>query len=109
MYAVFRETTYPSGLSIEETPQFQEFQRAHANRPGYVGTVIAHAGDGRYLTVTLWDTAEHMDTARESIGPIAARLLNPLMTAPAILHGTGPVVVNDLVPAHGAREQRTDM
>jgi len=109
MYAVFRETTYPSDISIAETAQFQEFQRAHADRPGYVGTVVAQVGGGRYLTVTLWDTAEHMDAARETIGPIAARLLNPMMTTPSTLHGTGPVVVNDLVPASGAPDRRADI
>lgn len=104
MYAVCRETSYAPDTPIEQTPQFQEFQRAHADRPGYIGTVVTEVGGGRYLTLTLWDTTEHMDAARETIGPIAARLLNPLMTAPSILHGTGPVVVNDLVPAPGASE-----
>lgn len=96
MYAVFRETNYPPGTPIHESAEFREFQIAHADREGYHGTVVAEVGHGRYLTVTLWETADHMAAAREAIGPVVQRLLDPLMTSPSQLLGTGPVVVNDL-------------
>jgi hypothetical protein len=67
-----------------------------------VGTIVADAGDGRLLTMTLWDTAENMDAARKALGPIVERFLNPFMTSPAQLHGTGRVVVNDLVASREA-------
>jgi hypothetical protein len=40
-----------------------------------------------------------MDAAREALGPVVGRLLEPLMTSPAVLLGTGRVVVSDLAAA----------
>jgi hypothetical protein len=97
MYAVFRETRYPPGRNVVSTPEYQEFNVVHAAQPGYRGTVVADVGDGRLLTVTLWETAEAMAAAREALGPVVVRTLDPLMITPAILLGTGRVVVNDLV------------
>ncbi len=97
MYAVFRENTYPSDLDLSEHPRFQEFHRAHSDQPGYKGTVIVNIGDGRYLSVTLWQTEEDMKAARETLGPVVQGLLNPLMTSPSKLLGTGRAVVNDLI------------
>jgi heme-degrading monooxygenase HmoA len=98
MYAVFRETQYAPGAAVTETAAYREFHAAHAAQPGYRGTVVADAGDGRLLTMTLWATAETMTAAREALGPVVARALDPQMTAPAVLLGTGRVVVNDLAP-----------
>jgi len=103
MYAVFREASYVPGKPIAESPEFRKFQREHASRPGYVGSLVADAGGGRFLTVTLWETAEAMDAARKALGPVVEQLLNPMMTAPSNLIGTGPVVADDLV---GSRESR---
>ena len=64
---------------------------------GYAGTVVVEAGGGRFLTLTLWDTAEDMDAAREAMEPVVERHLNSLMTAPARLLASGSVVFNDLV------------
>lgn len=96
MHAVVRETTYAAGTQIEETDAFQQFQDAHASLPGYSGTVVVNAGNGRFYTLTLWESAEAMAAAREAIGPMVTRALEPLMTEPSRLLGTGPVVVNDL-------------
>lgn len=98
MHAVFRETTYAPGDAIVETAAFREFQNVHAAREGYRGTIVADVGAGRLLTITLWETADAMHAAREAIGPVVERLLEPHMTRPAVLLGTGRVVVNDLVP-----------
>lgn len=102
MHAVFRETTYAPGDDVVDSDAFREFQKAHASREGYRGTVVADVGGGRLLTVTLWATAEAMNAARNALGPVVGRLLDPRMTAPSVLVGTGPVVVNDMVP------ERTD-
>ena len=98
MHAVFRETRYSPDASVVESDVYREFNRIHAAQPGYRGTMVIDAGDGRLLTVTLWETAEAMTAAREALGTVVARLLDPHMAAPAVLLGTGPVVVNDLVP-----------
>ena len=102
MYAVFRETNYAPGQPVDERPEFREFQTAHAQRRGDQGTVVAEVGGGRYLTVTLWETVEDMASAREALGPVVQRLLDPLMSAPSKLLGTGPLVVNDLAQVQRA-------
>lgn len=96
MYAVYRETTYEPDIAIEQTPEFREFQRLHAEQDGYRGTVVTNVGEGRYLTVTLWETEEDMHAARNALGPVVGELLNPLMTEPSNLLGTGEVIENDL-------------
>lgn len=96
MYAVFRETHYAEGEPIQDTPQYRAFHQAHAERPGYVGTVVTDVGGGRLLTVTLWQTGDDMRAARAALGPVVGQLLEPLMTAPSILLGTGRVVIGDL-------------
>ncbi|MFC4873183.1 hypothetical protein [Negadavirga shengliensis] len=96
MYAVFRETYYSAETKIQETKAFKAFQDKHAEQPGYAGTIVTSVGEGRHLTVTLWKTKEDMHNARKTLGQVVEELLNPIMTAPAILLGTGPVVVNDL-------------
>jgi hypothetical protein len=96
MHAVFRETSYPSSVPIQETAEFREFQRLHAGRPGYCGTVVAAVGDGRHLTMTLWRSAEDMQAAREALEPVIGALIAPRMTAPSVLLGTGHVVAMDI-------------
>lgn len=96
MYAVVRESIYPEDAPLAARPQFSTFQGVHAAQLGYRGTIVTHLGEGRHITVTLWDTAEHMDAAREAIGPAVQRLIEPLMAQPARLLGTGEVVYTDI-------------
>jgi hypothetical protein len=96
MYAVVRETTYPVDKALADRPEFTAFQDAHAAQPGYRGTVVTHVGNGQHVTVTLWDTAEHMAAARDAIGPAVKTLIEPLMLAPAKLVGTGEVAYIDI-------------
>lgn len=97
MYAVIRETTYHTSRPFHESDEFQAFQRAHADQKGYRGTTVTDVGDGRFITITFWETAADMRSARDALGPVVERLLNPMMTAPTKLYGTGQVVVNDLM------------
>jgi hypothetical protein len=97
MHAVIRETTYAPDRPLEDMAEFAEFQTAHAARQGYRGTIVTRVGDGRYVTLTLWASAADMDAARDALGPVVQRLLNPLMTAPTRLYGTGEVIVDDLM------------
>lgn len=96
MYAVFRETTYPPDVPIQDSAAFQEFQRLHAGRPGYRGSFVVAVGDGRHLTMTLWRNGDDMHAAREALEPAIGALIAPLMAAPAVLLGTGRVVAMDL-------------
>ncbi len=101
MYAVVRETSYDPEIPVCETPEFKEFQHEHANLKGYQGTVVVEVEAGRFVTVTLWQTAEDMSAARKEMGPVVERTVKPLMISPAKLIGTGPVVVNDLTLGFG--------
>jgi hypothetical protein len=105
MFAVFRETTYRPDLVLQESPQFQEFQRLHAGCRGYRGTIVTDVGEGRYLTATLWETSDDMHAARDALGAVVGRLLDPMMTKPSTLLGTGRVVVGDLVPSDGDQDE----
>lgn len=96
MCAVVRETTYPLDRPLADRPEFTAFQDAHAAQPGYRGTIVTHLGEGRHITMTLWDTAEHMAAARNSIGPAVKTLIEPLMTQPTQLLGTGEVAYTDI-------------
>jgi hypothetical protein len=103
MYAVVRESTYLEDRPLAERPEFTAFQDAHASQPGYRGTLVTHLGGGRHITVTLWDTAEHMSAARDAIGPTVKALIGPLMAQPTRLLGTGEVAYTDI----GAAEADT--
>jgi hypothetical protein len=60
--------------------------------------------------VTLWDTAEHMNAARDAIGPTVKTLIEPLMTAPTRLLGTGEVAYTDIGTEKGdPGTQKTDV
>ena len=96
MHAVIRETTYSLDVPLAERPEFKAFQDKHAALPGYRGTIVTHLGNGRHITVTLWDTADHMNAARETIGPAVKALIEPIMTAPTKLIGTGEVAYADI-------------
>ena len=96
MYAVFRETSYLPGTKIEDTTAFIEFQDKHAKQAGYKGTVVTDAGEGHYLTVTLWEDEKAMNDARKELGPLVEKLLSPIMTSQAKLIGAGIVVINDI-------------
>ena|SRR6185437_15779255 len=96
MHAVVRETSYAPDRALQDTPAFKHFQDAHAARPGYRGTIVTRVGPGRYVTMTLWATAADMDAARDALGPVVQELLNPSMTEPSKLYGTGEVVFTDI-------------
>lgn len=98
MYAVFRETHYSSEIEIQESKAFKEFHDKHAEQLGYIGTVVAKVDNIRHLTITLWKTEEDMDNARKKLGEVVEQTIDPLMVSPAILIGTGPVILSDLSP-----------
>ena len=102
MHAVVRETYYDPTEPFYDTQAFEEFQALHSKQRGYDGTLVVDAGNGRYLTITLWHTPDDMDAARQELGPVVQRLLGPLMVGSSELLGTGKVVANDLV-----QEKRT--
>jgi hypothetical protein len=71
-------------------------QAVHARQPGYKGSIVVDAGNGRCLTINLWETEEHAAAVLPAMVPEVQRLLEPMMAGPSQLIATGPVVLADL-------------
>jgi hypothetical protein len=96
MFAVVREATYDTEKKASASKQVEEFARLRAQQAGYRGTVTVDAGDGRTLTLALWETEEQQQAASATLAPEAQRLMGPLWTTPARIIGSGDVIHNDL-------------
>jgi hypothetical protein len=98
MHAVLRINTYDPAKLAEHPDQLAEFDRIHAARAGYLGTVEVDLGQGRRFVLNLWDTDENRQAALAALGPAVERLVNPLFSAPSELIGVGEVISTDLHP-----------
>jgi hypothetical protein len=96
MFAVVREATYDDAKKALAGEQVAEFARIRADQPGYRGVVTVEVGDGRTLTVALWETEEQSRAASATITPEADRLMGPLWTTPSRVIGQGDVIHNDI-------------
>src|SRR5690349_1898169 len=96
MFAVVREATYDAAKKAGASEQVEEFARIRAQQPGYRGVVTVDAGDGRTLTIALWETEEQSRAASAMISPEAERLMGPLWTTPSRVIGSGEVIYDDL-------------
>jgi hypothetical protein len=92
---VVRSSSYPASFSLQSSPEFAEFQRIHSAQPGYRGTIVVSVGDGKYITMTAWQSESDMRAARQALEPVADRLLNSRMTSVSNLLGTGTIVYSD--------------
>lgn len=92
MYAVVRLNHFDAAKLDQHADDVAEFDRIHAEQPGFVGSLIVDLGDGKQATVNLWDKQESAEAALPRIGPVVGRLLNPLMASPSHLLGTGHVI-----------------
>ncbi len=97
MFVVIRENTFDPKKLVRGQAQLEEFAALHARQPGYKGNLVVDAGNGRAIAVTLWDSEEQGAAARAVVEPAAVRLLQPLLTVPSRLLGSGNVVSQDLV------------
>jgi hypothetical protein len=96
MFAVVREAIYDAERKANASQQVEEFARIRAQQPGYRGVVTVDAGDGRTLTIALWETEEQSRTGSATIAPEAERLMGPLWTTPSRVIGSGEVIYDDL-------------
>jgi hypothetical protein len=96
MFAVVREATYDTQKKASGSKQIEEFARIRAQQAGYRGTVTVEVGDGRTLSLALWDSKEQQEAASTTLAPDAQRLMSPLWTIPGHVHGSGEVSQNDL-------------
>jgi hypothetical protein len=99
MYAIVRDATYDSARLAQGTAQLDEFQAIHARQPGYAGSIVIDLGNGRRLSVNLWESEAQANAALPVMVPVVERLVAPLLKAPAQLLGAGPVVATDLTKA----------
>jgi heme-degrading monooxygenase HmoA len=69
VHAILREATYATDTPVHESREFKEFQALHARQPGFAGSYVIDAGDGRLFTVTLWESSTHAAAARAVLEP----------------------------------------
>jgi hypothetical protein len=96
MHAVVRLNSFDPHLLANAGDDLAEFDAAHAAQPGYLGSLVVELEPGRRLVLNVWESEQHSDAARAALGPVVARLLNPLLVRPSQLLGTGPVISADL-------------
>ncbi len=96
MYAIVRESTYDPAKVAKGRAQLDEFQAQHSRLPGYGGTIVVDTGNGRWLTVNLWETEDQAAAALPAMIPVVQRFLEPIMAGPSRLIGSGPVALTDL-------------
>jgi len=98
MYAVVRLNSFDP-VKLADSTSLEQFDQIHRAQPGYVGTVVVDLQAGRRLALNLWESEEHSAAALSVMGPEAGRLLEPLISQPSELVGTGTVLSTDLVRA----------
>lgn len=96
MYAVVRDNTFDPSKLEAGGARMDEFQLAHAEQPGYRGSIVVAIGSGRQITVTLWQSQADAEAARVALGPVIGRAIVPLLATPSVLIGVGDVVFDDL-------------
>jgi hypothetical protein len=99
MFAVVREATYDPEKRAGGGGQLEEFARLRARQPGYRGTVTVDTGNGRTLSLALWETEQQAQAASATLRPEAERLLGPLWTDPSQWIASGPVLQDDIPKA----------
>lgn len=101
MYAVVRLNAWDDAKRSAAAGDVAEFDRLHAEQPGFLGSLVVDLGEGRHAIINLWTSEQAATAALPVVGPAVGRLLEPLMAAPSQLVGTGAVIQGaELV--HGA-------
>lgn len=98
MYAIIRKNTFSPGKLAQAGPALAEFQALHTAQPGYVGSIDIDVGQGQRVVVNLWQTEQDARSGQTILLPHVRRLLEPLMTGPSQLVGSGEVAASDLTP-----------
>ena len=93
MFAAIRETTFDPDKLSRGRAQMEEFEALRDRQPG---VVAVDAGDGRRLTLTLWESEAQAMAARAVLEPESQRLLAPLSTVPGRFLAQGSVLRTDL-------------
>jgi hypothetical protein len=97
MYGIVRDNTYDATKLTAGQAELDEFQAIHRKQPGYRGSFSVDIGNGRHIVVNLWESEEYARSALPVMVPVVQRLVEPLLSKPSHLIGTGTVVMNDLL------------
>src|SRR3954465_10113983 len=96
MFATVRESTYDPEQRRQGQAPLEAFAALLARQPGYAGVGGIDAGEGRVLTVTLWEAEAQHEAAAAALRPDAERLLIPLGRTSSRVIAEGPVLRTDL-------------
>ena len=96
VYAVVRRTAFDPDRLAAGGAALAEFDEQHAAQPGFLGTLVVEERDGRRLVVNLWRSEEDATAALAVLRLQVGRLLEPLMSEPSELIGSGTVIATDL-------------
>lgn len=98
MFANIVESVYGPGQRIAGQAQIEEFQALGQQQPGQRRVIQVDAGEGRIVTLTLWDSEATLEAARPVMAAASERLLSPLRTAPPRRVGYGVVLRDSSTP-----------
>jgi hypothetical protein len=98
MYAIVRRNTYDQARLARDREKLAEFDRLHAQQPGFRGHLSIDAGDGSTIVVNVWGSKEQALAGLEELRSEVPRLVEPLLASESELIAAGPVVANDLLP-----------
>jgi hypothetical protein len=92
MYATVRETFYDPRQLGGGRAQLEAFAAVRARLPGFVGSLAVAAGDGRVVTLVLWESEARASAALALLAPEARRVFGATRAPPARVIAQGPVL-----------------
>ena len=96
MFVRIRESSYHPGAYEQGGAAREEFYALRNQQPGYRGSTMMDAGDGRTVTVTVWESEQAADAAGTILQAQAERLLGPLWNRPSRVVYQGPVIGDEI-------------
>jgi hypothetical protein len=95
MYAIARKNTYDTAKIPGAQEQLREFNKRHAEQPGFRGSLSVDIGEGRSIIINLWDDKASAEAALPAMVPVVQQYIEPLFAEPSELLGSGPVSLTD--------------
>lgn len=96
MYAIVRENRFDPAKLARGERQFAEFQKVHSQQPGYAGTIVVDTGQGRQLSVNLWETEDDARAALPVMVPVLQQQIASMLAEPSQVIGAGTVLLTDV-------------
>jgi hypothetical protein len=99
VHAVLRINSFDETKLADAQEDVREFDRIHATQPGFLGNITVDLGEGRRFVLNVWRSAEDAQAGLSVLGREVVRLIEPLMSSPSEIIGTGTIISSDFVPA----------